>query len=399
MYHVQFPKMGLNFDINNQIHVGNLSIYWYGIIIAVGLILAVLYGMANARRLGVSADKLLNCVIVGVITGIVGARAYYVLFQWEYYSAHIDKILAVNEGGLAIYGGIIGALIGGLIVARIDKMDIPALLDVAAVGFLIGQGIGRWGNFFNQEAYGVPTELPWGMMSEGTDNIAVHPCFLYESVWCLLGVLVLHLFSKSKARKYHGQMALLYMVWYGVERTVVEGLRTDSLYIPNTSLRVSQMVSIFIALLGIGMLILLKTKNYQRIMPAGSEEIKINKFKKPVYSIEKNVDDNAKEISSHSLTIDLPVDEKEVSTEETEKSDNEENITEATEVAKTDKSENKREKLDITAESEETAETEPSEQTSEEKAEEFFDINSVIEDDTEAKDVRPTKKAKKKSRK
>ena len=338
--------------------------------------------MANAKRLGVSADKLLNCVIVGVITGIIGARAYYVLFQWEYYSAHTDKILAVNEGGLAIYGGIIGALIGGLIVAKIDKMDIPALLDVAAVGFLIGQGIGRWGNFFNQEAYGTPTDLLWGMMSEGTNNIAVHPCFLYESVWCLLGALVLHLFSKSKARKYHGQLALMYMVWYGVERTVVEGLRTDSLYIPHTGLRVSQILSIFLAVLGIVLLLVLKSKNYQRIMPYGSEEIIIHKFKKPVYSVDKAVDDNAKEISSHSLAIELPDEVKEEKEEKVE-------ATEKVETSETPES-------NTTVRKKVEEITDISVDETENPDEELFDINSVINDSTE---IQPTKKTKKKSRK
>lgn len=268
MYHVSFPGLGISLEINNQIQIFGLSIYWYGIIIATGLILAVIYGCVNSKRLGISADNLLNCVIVGVITGIIGARLYYVIFNWGYYSEHPDKILAINEGGLAIYGGIIGALIGGLIVAKICKMNIPALLDVAAIGFLIGQGIGRWGNFFNQEAYGEPTDLPWGMLSEGTNNIAVHPCFLYESIWCLLGVLLLHLFSKSKLRKYHGQMALLYLVWYGAERAVVEGLRTDSLYIPNTGIRVSQLLSIIMVVAGVALLVYFYIKKLNNLTVA-----------------------------------------------------------------------------------------------------------------------------------
>ncbi|MEE0930144.1 MAG: prolipoprotein diacylglyceryl transferase [Acutalibacteraceae bacterium] len=265
MYHVSFPELGINLDINNKIEIGGLSIYWYGIIIATGLIIAVIYGSLNSKRLGISADKLLNCVIVGVITGIIGARLYYVIFNWDYYGANPIKILAINEGGLAIYGGIIGALIGGLIVAKISKMNVPALLDVAAIGFLIGQGIGRWGNFFNQEAYGTATSLPWGMVSEGTNNIIVHPCFLYESLWCLLGVLVLHIFSHTKLRKYHGQIALIYLVWYGTERAVVEGLRTDSLYIPNTEIRVSQAFSILIAIVGLISLIVLYIKKYENL--------------------------------------------------------------------------------------------------------------------------------------
>ncbi|MEE1055740.1 MAG: prolipoprotein diacylglyceryl transferase [Acutalibacteraceae bacterium] len=301
MYHVSFPGLGLNFDINNTIQIFGLQIYWYGIIIATGLILAVIYGSLNSKRLGISADKLLNCVIVGVITGILGARLYYVIFNWDYYGANPIKILAINEGGLAIYGGIIGALIGGLIVAKISKMNIPALLDVAAIGFLIGQGIGRWGNFFNQEAYGTATNLPWGMVSEGTNNIAVHPCFLYESLWCLLGVLILHLFSHTKLRKYHGQMALIYLVWYGTERAVVEGLRTDSLYIPNTEIRVSQALSILIAIIGLISLIVLYIKKYENLKPY-TEFVKTVDQKSiissPIIEETNNVSETTKEISS-----------------------------------------------------------------------------------------------------
>lgn len=265
MYHVSFPGLGINLDINNQIQIFGLSIYWYGLIIATGLILAVVYGCANSKRLGITADNLLNCVIVGVITGIIGARLYYVAFNWDYYGSHLDKIFAIHEGGLAIYGGIIGALIGGLIVAKISKMNIPALLDVAALGFLIGQGIGRWGNFFNQEAYGVATDLPWGMVSEGTNNIAVHPCFLYESVWCLLGFLLLHIFSRTKFRKYHGQIALIYLVWYGAERAIVEGLRTDSLFIAGTDIRVSQLLSILMVVAGLALLIYFYIKKFNNL--------------------------------------------------------------------------------------------------------------------------------------
>lgn len=272
---VSFPGLGINLQIQRSFEIFGINIYWYGVIIALGLILAIIYGTYNSKRLGINPDKLLNCVIVGVITGIIGARIYYVLFNLDYYASHPDKIFAINEGGLAIYGGIIGALIGGLIVAKICKMNIPALLDVASVGFLIGQGIGRWGNFFNQEAYGTATTLPWGMVSEGTNHVIVHPCFLYESLWCLLGALLLHLFSRSKFRKYNGQMALLYLVWYGAERTIVEGLRTDSLLIPNTNLRVSQLLSVLICVIGITLLIILYVKKYERIVPYSEPVAKI----------------------------------------------------------------------------------------------------------------------------
>ncbi len=264
MYNVQFPKLGLDFDISPiAFSIGSYHIYWYGIIIASGLLLAVGYAMKTAPRYNVNASKLINCVLVGIITGIIGARLYFCFFQWDYYSKNPVEILHINNGGLAIYGGIIGSMIGGLIIVKIQKMKVMPVLDIAMISFLIGQGIGRWGNFMNQEAYGTPTDLPWGMMSEGTHNIAVHPCFLYESIWCLLGFVLLHFYGKYK-QKYAGQIFYMYLVWYGFERMIVEGLRTDSLYLPFSpfgfDIRVSQLLSLLIFLIGIILLILNRKK-------------------------------------------------------------------------------------------------------------------------------------------
>ncbi|MCQ4021495.1 MULTISPECIES: prolipoprotein diacylglyceryl transferase [unclassified Ruminococcus] len=258
MYNVSFPDLGINNLPINKVAftIGDREIYWYGVIIAAGLVLAVIYAMTVCKkRFGIDPDKLLNCTIVGLITAIIGARLYYVAFEWETYSKDPMKIFSINEGGLAIYGGLIGALIGGLIVAKICRLNIPAVLDVAVLGFLIGQGIGRWGNFMNQEAFGTPTDLPWGMVSENTGGVAVHPCFLYESLWCLLGFVLLHFFSKY-FRKYDGQIFLMYLVWYGVERMVVEGLRTDSLMTPIFNLRVSQVLSAALVIVGLVFLII-----------------------------------------------------------------------------------------------------------------------------------------------
>ena len=264
MYNVQFPKLGLDFDISPiAFSIGSYHIYWYGIIIASGLLLAVGYAMKTAPRYNVNASKLINCVLVGIITGIVGARLYFCFFQWDYYSKNPVEILHINNGGLAIYGGIIGSMIGGLIIVKIQKMKVMPVLDIAMISFLIGQGIGRWGNFMNQEAYGTPTDLPWGMMSEGTNMVAVHPCFLYESIWCLLGFVLLHFYGKYK-QKYAGQIFYMYLVWYGFERMIVEGLRTDSLYLPFSpfgfDIRVSQLLSLLIFLIGIILLILNRKK-------------------------------------------------------------------------------------------------------------------------------------------
>ena len=219
-YHITFPGLGewATFDINPvAFSIGSFEIRWYGILIAAGALLAMLYAFKNCKRFGINPDKLIDAVIVGFITGIIGARLYYVIFyDFSYYMSHPLSILNLKEGGLAIYGGIIGALLGGLPVIKHHKQNVLAVLDLVVIGFLIGQGIGRWGNFVNQEAYGVATDLPWRMVSEGTGGIGVHPCFLYESLWCLLGVLVLHLVSKK--RQYDGQIFLLYLVWGGTFR-------------------------------------------------------------------------------------------------------------------------------------------------------------------------------------
>lgn len=243
MYNVQFPELGIHLKINPvAFSIGSFNVYWYGIIIGFGFILALIFALTNLKKFGIKRDDFIDCVLVGLICGILGARLYYVIFRWDYYSQHLNEILAVHNGGLAIYGGVIGSVLGGCIIAKIKKMNIPAVLDVAGMGFLIGQGIGRWGNFVNQEAFGIETDLPWRMVSENTNNIGVHPCFLYESLWCLLGFFILF-FWGIKYRKYDGQLALMYIVWYGFERMLVEGLRTDSLYTPFFGLRVSQIIA------------------------------------------------------------------------------------------------------------------------------------------------------------
>lgn len=267
-YNVEFPGLGWSFNISPRaVSIGSFNIYWYGIIIAVGFILAVIYAMKATKRHKVDDDKLLNCAIVGLITAVIGARLYYVAFRWDYFKNDLTGIFNIHEGGLAIYGGLIGALIGGLTVAKIQKMKIPPVLDLAALGFLIGQGIGRWGNFTNQEAFGTPTNLPWRMVSEATGGIGVHPCFLYESLWCLLGFVILHFYSKHQ--KFDGEIFLLYIVWYGFERTVVEGLRTDSLYLPFAPIRVSQLLSLLLFATGIVLLIY----NYVRLNKSKSANL------------------------------------------------------------------------------------------------------------------------------
>lgn len=280
-YNVEFPSMGLSFNINPvAFSVNGFNVYWYGIIIGCGFILALFYALSRLKQFGIDRDKFFDCVLAGLICGIIGARLYYVLFRLDYYIQNPSEILAVHNGGLAIYGGIIGGLLGGCTVAKIKKISIPAILDVAVLGFLIGQGIGRWGNFVNQEAFGTPTDLPWGMMSENTGGITVHPCFLYESLWCILGFVLLHFFSK-KFRKYDGQIFLMYLVWYGFERMIVEGLRTDSLYIPFVNLRVSQILAALTLIAGIVMLIIFRKRTVKAVDTV-TADVKISESNKNI---------------------------------------------------------------------------------------------------------------------
>ena len=265
MYTVQFPKLRWEFQINPvAFTIGNLEIRWYGILIAAGFLLAFFYALASCKKMRINEDKLINCVIVGMICGVIGARLYYVIFYPG--SDYIENPMAIfdlRKGGLGIYGGIIGGLLGGAITAKICHLRIPPILDLASLGFLIGQCIGRWGNFVNQEAFGGATSLPWGMQSAATElvvpNSPVHPCFLYESLWCLLGFLLLHTFTR-KFRKYDGQIFLLYLLWYGVGRFFIEGLRQDSLLTPFLGLRVSQVVAAATVIISLVLLLVFSKK-------------------------------------------------------------------------------------------------------------------------------------------
>lgn len=267
---ISFPKFGFEISIDpTAFTIFGLEIQWYGIIITLGLILAIIYCFPKMKRFGIDSDRAVDVVIGGVLGGIVGARLYYVAMKWDQYKGDsfgetFKAVINTRNGGLAIYGGIIGAFIVGFIICKIRKVKPLPMLDVTVIGFLIGQGVGRWGNFVNQEAFGTNTDFFLGMtggtiqrtinngMQIGgdmyTSNLImdyekpVHPCFLYESLWCILGFVVLAFLSKR--RKYDGQIFLMYLTWYGLERFLVEGLRTDSLMIGN--IRISQALSLVI---------------------------------------------------------------------------------------------------------------------------------------------------------
>ena len=244
-YNVKFLGLDKTFNINPiAFSIGNLTVHWYGIILCIGFILAFFYCKKRAKRFDIDFDKFIDVIIVSSICGIIGARLNYVLFYpGNTYIKDPIKILFINEGGLAIYGGIIGAIIPGYFMCKFKKINFKNALDLISLGFLIGQAIGRWGNFFNQEAFGTKTNLPWGMMSENTLLEYVHPCFLYESLWCLLGFILLHIYSK-KFKTFSGEIFSIYVIWYSVGRFFIESLRTDSLIIKGLNVRVSQIVAV-----------------------------------------------------------------------------------------------------------------------------------------------------------
>ena len=252
---VSFPGLGLEFHFNNvAFHIASKPIYWYGILIMLGVILAVVYASARSRQFGIRQDDLYDAVLFAVPLGIVCARIYYVIFEWEQYKDNLSEIFATWHGGLAIYGGIIGGIIVIVVLCKVKKIYVMDMLDLFASAVPIGQILGRWGNFFNCEAYGSSTTLPWRMVIgktlEEAGAAGNHPTFFYESAWNLIGFIILY-FS-SKKRKYHGEILLLYLGWYGLGRFFIEGLRTDSLYLWGTGIRVSQVVALICIIIGLG---------------------------------------------------------------------------------------------------------------------------------------------------
>ena len=276
----------------------DITIKWYGVIIAFGFTLAVLFGGRMAFKWKMDLNKMIDVLIYGTFAAIIGARLYYCIFNWSVYADDPIRVLYIWEGGLAIYGGIIGGVIAAFIVCKVEKLNFYNLLDLAGMSLLIGQGIGRWGNYANQEAFGCNTDGTTGMMSEkvteyilrhqaelpGVDPYApVHPTFFYESVWCIAGFLLLFLMCQ-KFRKFSGQIFLSYGIWYGIGRMIIEGLRTDSLYIGSTGLRVSQVLSAVIVIVCTAFMIALLIKNIKNPKPIEGVDF----FIEPVPFLKKN---------------------------------------------------------------------------------------------------------------
>ncbi len=255
--YIEFPGLGLRFPFSPDIFTipigGGITIKWYGVLIALGFLLAMIYGLRRSKSFGIDPDRMIDVVLVSAIFAFIGARLYYVLFSEDRAAYFADplSILQVWKGGLGIYGGVIFAFLTALWMCKVRKVDTLRMFDLASIGFLIGQGIGRWGNFFNQEAFGANTTMPWGMTgniiqsgmngSGYTLSQPVHPTFLYESLWCLAGFILLHILSK-KFYKFRGEIFASYIMWYGLGRAWIEGLRTDSLMLG--TMRVSQLVAI-----------------------------------------------------------------------------------------------------------------------------------------------------------
>lgn len=280
MSHVTFPGLGLEFDINCvAFSIKGYDVYWYGILIAFGVLLGIIYATRNAAKFGVDEDKLMDVIIVAAICAVISGRAFYVIFNADYHVDSVKEFFNIRGGGTAFYGVLLGALLSSFIVCKIRKIKYRCLLDDLAVGFLVGQGIGRWGNFMNQELFGTNTDLPWGMYS---DTIAsyirrnsgrllsehgivlnegpVHPTFLYESIWCFIGLFII--LRVIKKRRFDGQVFLTYLIWNGIGRGFTESLRTDALFLGR--IRISQFVCITLAMIGfISLLVINRRIKYQ----------------------------------------------------------------------------------------------------------------------------------------
>ena len=279
---VTFPGLGLEFHLNPILLsiTEDFGIHWYGAIIAVGFLLAVLWCCRQSGRFGIKQDDLIDMLFFAVPLGIIGARLYYVIFEFQNYYVAGDlrttlvRIIRIWDGGLAIYGGVIVGVLTAFVVSKVKKISFPALADLCCMGLLIGQIAGRWGNFVNVEAFGSVTDVPWRMagpnvasylFNNGLINtdvyeqiadsgaLGVHPTFFYESVWNVIGLLIIALVI-ARRRKFDGQMFLSYVAWYGIGRFWIESLRTDSLYVLGTGLRVSQLLAGASALIALGIM-------------------------------------------------------------------------------------------------------------------------------------------------
>lgn len=272
---IRFPNLGIVLEhVPTGITIGGFEIKFYGMVIALGFLAGLFMAQREAKRTGQDPELYMDYLLAMIIPAIAGARVYYVVFSWDYYKRHLSEILMIRNGGLAIYGGILASILTLVVFCKIRKQSILKMADTAVMGLLIGQIMGRWGNFFNREAFGsftdslfamqIPTNYfssfqladlaPSGVLDHivevnGASYIQVHPTFLYEGLWNL-GVLLLLLWFR-KRKKADGEMMAIYFMGYGIGRFLIEGLRTDSLYFFHTGLRVSQMLALILVIIGV----------------------------------------------------------------------------------------------------------------------------------------------------
>ena len=283
-YNINFPHLGIHLEhVGKSITVFGFEIAFYGIIIGCAILIGFLIATSEAKRTRQNPEDYLDMGIIGVVCGIAGARLYYVIFSWDMYKDNLLDILNLREGGLGIYGGVIAAVITVIICAKVKRLNAPQIFDTVALAILNGQMLGRWGNFFNREAFGEYTDSLFAMqlpldavrnsdvtetmranmqVVDGVSFIQVHPTFLYESVWCLILFILLFLYRKHK--KYEGELFLLYLFGYGLGRVWIEGLRTDQLLIPGIGFPVSQLLAGLIVVVTGGLLIYL-WRNHKRM--------------------------------------------------------------------------------------------------------------------------------------
>ncbi len=277
---LMFPHLGIVIEhMKNHITVfGNFDIAFYGMIIGSGMLIGLWVSSYDAKRRGQNPDIYLDFLLYAAIFSIIGARLYYVAFQWDYYKDNLASIFNIRQGGLAIYGGVIAGFIVGIIYTRVKKLNFLELADTAVVGLITGQAIGRWGNFFNCEAFGGYTDSLFAMrireaivnpsmisdsvrdhmiIENGISYIQVHPTFLYESVWNLCSLIFMLWYGKHK-QKYIGEIMALYFLLYGTGRFIIEGMRTDQLIIPGTGLAVSQCLSLVLVIAAIIIMFLMR---------------------------------------------------------------------------------------------------------------------------------------------
>ena len=359
---ISFPDLGWNFKISNvAVTIFGIQLYWYGILIAGAVALCLFLSMKQCRKYGLTPDLLTDFCLLAIPMAFVGARLYYVICEWDNYYVKgnfkktFDAIINVRSGGLAIYGGVLGALLAVLIMGKIRKVPISTVLDFAIVYIPLGQAIGRWGNFFNQEAFGTTTNLPWGMTSNSISrylaencpkldaSLPVHPTFFYESVATLLIFVLLMIIRKKSTRAW--TTLSCYCIFYGVVRFFIEGLRTDSLYIAHTNLRTSQVLSLILVVFGLIMISLARMYDWEkkaipeRFIKADEAMLREAARKKEAklrsYDEDEDEEDRVERLSKKEFTLkEDDSDEKDAETESDEES--EEDTEEDTEDADTE---------------------------------------------------------------